>query len=432
MFLSGEQIESTKSILDRVVDYVCTPCYQPSDKEAVTFQALGVSRSTIEAFWNVFCRINTSLSREISRREFLIYFKFDTGSPQNVNRCFEYFDTTGGGAIDFLEFVVSIWNICTLKIDTLTNFAFDMYDLDSDGLLSLPEIERMVEEVYGKNLSFPGAEVLSDVNSFAAERGGVLDLAAFTVYTQNHSLLLFPIFNIQRTIQHGVMGLSYWRNLENMRPIARKNKRTTTRSSFNFDYRHVRMLLRTGGMADIISNGETVYSNLNSETENRFTNSNGRIKYEKLKIAVDKIKSLSNEQRGKLKRLQIKGRQDVENAIDTVTDLGIKTKKTLVRLVSLLHERIDRNKIVRSDSCPSRISENLSSIKNTIQPKVIELQEDHDADPHQEDNRVIGIQRHKDKRRKTAKISSATKEASKISFAMNPRSRTAGVIAHYE
>ena len=35
------------------------------------------------------------------------------------------------------------------KVDTLSNFAFEMYDLDLDGELSLPEIERMVHELFG-------------------------------------------------------------------------------------------------------------------------------------------------------------------------------------------------------------------------------------------------------------------------------------------
>lgn len=54
--------------------------------------------------------------------EFLTWFNFERS--KYVEKCFEYFDTTGGDTIDFLEFMISVWNICTLKVDTLTNFTF--------------------------------------------------------------------------------------------------------------------------------------------------------------------------------------------------------------------------------------------------------------------------------------------------------------------
>ncbi len=111
------------SIVDRVLDHVCTPVYQPTNKQwEVTFRTLGWDRNLIEDFWAVFCRINKSRSGEITIFEFLNYFNLDRSGY--VEQCFNYFDTTGGDSVDFLEFIVSVWNICTMKVDTLTNFTF--------------------------------------------------------------------------------------------------------------------------------------------------------------------------------------------------------------------------------------------------------------------------------------------------------------------
>ena len=186
-----------KSLKDRVMDRFNTPTYPINPHWEITFSALGWTRQTTETFWMVFCRINQSRSGEISMFEFLSYFDLD--HSEYIEKCFKYFDTTGGDSVDFLEFIVSVWNICTLKNDTLTNFTFDLYDLDADGELSLPEIDRMVQELYGDAKTNPvGRDVLRDVNQFAEDRGGVLDLTSFTIYTMNHSLLLFPVFQIQR------------------------------------------------------------------------------------------------------------------------------------------------------------------------------------------------------------------------------------------
>lgn len=247
------------------------PPYQPTNVHwEITFSALGWQRETIEKFWVVFCRINTSLSGEISIMEFLNYFNLDR--TLYIEKCFAYFDTTGGDDIDFLEFMVSVWNICTLKIDTLTNFSFDLYDLDSDGELSFPEIERMVQELYGKDgtLTSQGKECLKDVTLFAEERGGTLNLTAFTVYTMNHSMLLFPVFQIQRIIQAKVMGVRYWQEIDRRRPDNEGIKAENV-----FDPRHVQILLRsykTGGAAAVLTHTGDANQGLREWFEKHYEN----------------------------------------------------------------------------------------------------------------------------------------------------------------
>ena len=124
----------TDKVKKHVNDKHYIPPYRPTNKNwEITFAALGWKRVTIEKFWRLFCQINKSLNGAIKLEEFLDFFDLDW-TPW-TERCFAYFDTTGGGDIDFLEFMISVWNVCTLKIETLSNFAFDMYDLDSDGEL---------------------------------------------------------------------------------------------------------------------------------------------------------------------------------------------------------------------------------------------------------------------------------------------------------
>lgn len=72
-----------------------TPPYRPTNANwEITFRALGWKRRTVEKFWKVFCRINTSLDGAIKLHEFLDFFNLDW-TPL-TERCFTYFDTTGG------------------------------------------------------------------------------------------------------------------------------------------------------------------------------------------------------------------------------------------------------------------------------------------------------------------------------------------------
>ena len=187
-----------------------------------TFAALGWKRKTAERLWVAFCRINKSLDEEITRDEFIQYFAADfQQSHSYIDKCFQYFDTTGSGTIDFLEFAIAVWNICSMEVDALSNFAFDLFDVDlPHGELSFPDIERMMIELFGEDgiKSGTGKVAMDDITLYAEERGGRLKSADFTIYTHRHQMILFPIFTIQNAIQRRVMGNRFWKRVEKKRP----------------------------------------------------------------------------------------------------------------------------------------------------------------------------------------------------------------------
>ena len=205
-----------------------------------TFAALGWKRKTVERLWVAFCRINKSLDEEITRDEFIQYFAADfQQSHSYIDKCFQYFDTTGSGTIDFLEFAIAVWNICSIKVDALSNFAFDLFDVDlPHGELSFPDIERMMIELFGEDgmKSGTGKVAMDDITLYAEERGGRLKPADFTIYTHGHQMILFPIFTIQKAIQRRVMGNRFWKRAEKKRPKSKTD---------GLDPKEVQTLLRT-------------------------------------------------------------------------------------------------------------------------------------------------------------------------------------------
>lgn len=123
-----------------------------------------------------------------------------------------------------------------------------MYDLDSDGELSMPEIERMVWELFGRDGG--GRKCLASAIAFAEARGGALNLNAFIAFTSSHQLLLFPMFQLQRKLQRKVFGIRYWKKIERASKEDRND--SVSEQSFRFNPRHVQNLLRTyqtGGAA---------------------------------------------------------------------------------------------------------------------------------------------------------------------------------------
>ena len=48
-------------------------------------------------------------------------------------------DEDGSGDIDFSEFVLCIWNYCTLDLKSLIKFAFGLFDADGSGTMEYNE-----------------------------------------------------------------------------------------------------------------------------------------------------------------------------------------------------------------------------------------------------------------------------------------------------
>ena len=211
-----------------------------------TFAALGWKRKTVERLWVAFCRIrqapnNKTFDGEITKDAFFQYFRADfQQSHSYIDRCFQYFDTTGSGTIDFLEFAIAVWNICSMEVDALSNFAFDVFDVDlPHGELSFPDIERMMIELFGEDgikCCGTGKVAMDDITLYAEERGGRLKPANFTIYTYRHQMILFPIFTIQKTLQRRVMGNRFWKRVERKRPKTQTD---------GLDPKEVQVLLRT-------------------------------------------------------------------------------------------------------------------------------------------------------------------------------------------
>lgn len=201
------------------------PIYQPNNEHwEATFRELGWSPSTVGLFYQVFHRLNTSCTGEVSFEEFINFFELQ--KTKYTRRCFEYFATAGGNSINFLEFMVSVWNICTANPDTLVNFAFDLYNLNSDGKLIYPEMKVLIEQLYGVagKTTLMGKQCLAELTNLAGTSDSAFSLENFAFFASNHSMLLYPAFQIQQSIQQRVLGLNYWEKIRDQQENRRKNQ----------------------------------------------------------------------------------------------------------------------------------------------------------------------------------------------------------------
>jgi Ca2+-binding EF-hand superfamily protein len=109
---------------------------------------LQLSSSQIDTFLAAFHKIDRNNSGFINIKEFIDTLKIErTIASEEV---FEDMDFTHDGRISFREFTLLIWRFCTRGLESIAEFAFDIYDTDNSQELTQDEIKEMILETHGK------------------------------------------------------------------------------------------------------------------------------------------------------------------------------------------------------------------------------------------------------------------------------------------
>ncbi|GMF64522.1 unnamed protein product [Phytophthora lilii] len=122
-------------------------------------------------------------------------------------------DRNRSGEVDFIEFVLAVWNYCSFNHASLVRFAFDLYDVDGSGEIEHDEVVRCVREVWGSAWeSSPSAHKIVEKldNIMANTPNNRLSANLFQEFAVRHPMLLFPAFELQMEIQRKVLGKRFW------------------------------------------------------------------------------------------------------------------------------------------------------------------------------------------------------------------------------
>ncbi|GMH83678.1 hypothetical protein TL16_g09681 [Triparma laevis f. inornata] len=118
----------------------------------------------------------------------------------------------GDGSLSYGEFFISLWNFCTLTHETLVKFAFDLYDLDGSGELSIDEVYEMVRTIHpnrDSRHSKKEAKKLMDIMD-KDESDGVITFKEFVAAHKKLGTVIFPAFMLQRQIRLKAMTKRFW------------------------------------------------------------------------------------------------------------------------------------------------------------------------------------------------------------------------------
>lgn len=122
-------------------------------------------------------------------------------------------DKDGSGEVDFIEFVLAVWNYCSFSHASLVRFAFDLYDLDGSGEIEHAEVLRCVREVWGSDWeeSTSAQKIVTKLDAIMqTTSSGKLSVQKFQEFALRHPMLLFPAFQLQTEMQKKVLGEKFW------------------------------------------------------------------------------------------------------------------------------------------------------------------------------------------------------------------------------
>jgi hypothetical protein len=109
---------------------------------------------------------------------------------------FRIFDKNNTGTFNFERFLIAMWNVASFDEDDLASFSFQVFDTDHSGLLSMDEINDIINIAWGGDAK-TNQRVLFALKRLDSNKDGEVNLKEFVTHVKDFPILLFPVFEMQ-------------------------------------------------------------------------------------------------------------------------------------------------------------------------------------------------------------------------------------------
>lgn len=121
-----------------------------------------------------------------------------------VDRLFGEFDLDGSENLSFEEFVVGVWNFCTLNFTRLCKYSMDIFDVDHKMTINKYQCDALVRMVHNS------PETPASMQAIVSEITEEMNLQDFTAFAEKHESLLRPVVQVQANLRNRLLGLNFW------------------------------------------------------------------------------------------------------------------------------------------------------------------------------------------------------------------------------
>lgn len=180
---------------------------------AEVFYKLGIEGRELDLLYSAFCDIDVDESGTIRKAEFYAYFKIN--QSKLYDKIFGMFDVDGSGMLNFMEFVCSMWNFCSMLPEHLASFAFYLFDDDKSGVLDFNEVRKLIEVIHRKTVN-SSPEIYNLVEKLKETYITMRD-KDFAKCVREKPTILAPLLAMQFSLRGMLIGESYWAKLTERR-----------------------------------------------------------------------------------------------------------------------------------------------------------------------------------------------------------------------
>ncbi|GBG28300.1 Calcineurin subunit B type 1 [Hondaea fermentalgiana] len=149
--------------------------------------------------FELFVTIDDDGSGEIALQEFYQYFGIV--ESKFVERLFAEFDLDGSEHLSFEEFIVGVWNFCTLNLTRLCKYSMDIFDIDGRQTIDKYQCDALIRMKIETRL----------------QKALEMDLGAFTAFAAAHPALLKPVLDVQAVLRARILGAQFWEERTQLR-----------------------------------------------------------------------------------------------------------------------------------------------------------------------------------------------------------------------
>lgn len=171
---------------------------------------LNMSLEEAERLLEKFQDIDRDSSGCISTDEFFAFISME--ATPFARKLFSLIDQNDSGEIDFNEFLVGLWNVCTFDDESLLRFAFNMIDKDSSGYVDKDEVEQCVKDVHGSRYDRRlTAHIKKTLKKYDKNKDGQFSFDEFKSCHKELPLLFMPAFSMKNVMMEEFYGEKFWK-----------------------------------------------------------------------------------------------------------------------------------------------------------------------------------------------------------------------------
>ena len=175
---------------------------------------LEIDDNVVNQLYAIFENMDRRRSGGVTFEDFFDFFGFSE-SPMS-RRIFGMLDRDQSGEIDFREFVLVVWNVCTLSRNGLAMFCFLLFDENNSGFLEPEEVEELVTSAYGVTTGHE-ERVRRVMRTLDPDDSQAVTKSDFLKYNNVNPLLLYPAYQFQAQLQVCILGKKWWHKIADVR-----------------------------------------------------------------------------------------------------------------------------------------------------------------------------------------------------------------------